>query len=144
MKNFEANCHTPLDLTKALQSVVLYGCAYVSFPYAAYMATLYRQKILRYSSVPIQDFDALNYNGFEASIIGKTLIRLLMIAPVAALSFAPILLIDRKQFGQAPLGPILILITNYNLPLMIAGFYIVTLYDKAVFWCQECFNWNDY
>lgn len=88
-ENYAVSCHAPLDLSKSLQAVVLYGCGYVSFSYSAYVFTIYRQRILRYSSVPIQDFDALNYNGFEASLIGKIFIRLILIAPVAAVAIAP-------------------------------------------------------
>ena len=133
-RNFKLSCHVELDLSKSLQAVVLYGCGYVSFSYSAYIFTIYRQRILRYSSVPIQDFDALNYNGLEASLLGKIFIRLLLIGPIVAIAIAPSQLIDKQLFGPSPLGPILILIANYNLPLLIAGLYLFTVYDKAVFW----------
>ena len=144
MNNYEVSCHEKLDLSKSLQAVVLYGCGYVSFSYSAYISTIYRQRMLRYSSVPIQDFDAMNYNGLEASLIGKVVIRLILIAPVAAIAIAPTLLINKEYFGPSPGGPILILISNYNLPLLIVGLYMFTFFDKAVFWTQEFFNWNDY
>lgn len=88
-KNYYASCKEELILSKSLQAVVLYGCGYVSFSYSAYIFTIYRQRILRYSSVPIQDFDALNYTGCEASLLGKIFIRVILIAPIAALALAP-------------------------------------------------------
>ena len=52
-ENYEKSCHKKLDLNSSLQNVVLYGCGYVTLTYGAYIFTIYRQRMLRYSSVPI-------------------------------------------------------------------------------------------
>ena len=96
--------------------------------------------MLRYSSVPIQDFEALNYQGFGCPIIAKVIIRILLIAPVAALAIAPFLLFDKENFGPSPLGPMLILLTNVMIPLFVASAYMFTLYDKIAFWTYDLFG----
>lgn len=100
--------------------------------------------MLRYSSVPIQDYEALHYKGLSFSVIGKVLIRLLLVTPVAALAIAPFLLFDKENFAAPPLGPMLILFTNIILPLFVASAYMFTLYDKLVFWIYDLFGWNDF
>ena len=142
--NYKDNCHEELPLNSSLQNVVLYGCGYVTLTYGAYIFTIYRKRMLRYSSVPIQDYEALHYQGISFLIIGKVFIRLLLVIPVAALAISPFLLFDKENIGESPLGPLLILLTNIILPLFVSSAYMFTLYDKLAFWAYDLFGWNDF
>lgn len=48
-QNYRDCCHKDIDLNVSLQNVVLYGCGYVTLTYGAYLFTIYRQRMLRYS-----------------------------------------------------------------------------------------------
>ena len=134
----EAGCGT-VNLTK-MTAKTLYSCSYPTFMYVAYVTTLYRRAILKRTSNPIQDSNLLHYKRFNCRFVSKVCIRILASAIIVIPLMLPIYLVSSKDFRQKYL---LKWFVCYMLPLSLAPFYLVTLYDRVVFWAYDTLGFND-
>ena len=136
-ENYYKACGKEMDMTKSLQNAVLLSGGYFAFGYGTYVSTLYRSIILRYSSVPIQDYKTLRVSESTiGQIILKVLLRIFVLSLTATVLILPILFLKGT--------PILNLFSNVMIPLLLMSLYMVTIYDKIIYALQERFSsWND-
>lgn len=122
--------------------------------YSSYVFTLLRRKILRRTSMPVQDYYTLNYRGnLNAVLVAKVLIRLLVAVIPTMVFTIPFILYKIEiiphqeepgdsafEFAAISLGYQLAL---SNIPIILGSLYLLTAYDKCVFWCQDILSLND-
>ena len=123
-----------MDMT--FQWASLRGCGYPTLLYGMYIFTLFRWTILLRSTAPVMDWNQLAPRPGETfvsmpkrEILGKCILRILIIAPMAGLAAVPFLTMDLALLKS----PALWLFLTVIFPILVFSLYMTTLYDKIIY-----------
>ena len=71
--------------------------------------------------------------------VGKSIIRIFLMSIVAGACLIPLLTISLEEIRYI----VVLLFIGIVIPILLFTLYVMTIYDKLVFWVQECMGWND-
>ena len=69
----------------------------------------------------------------------------MILLPAIGIAFIPYFIIEKytPEFGSEKHTTIAYHYIKVMLPSLIGSFFMMTIYDKVVFWAQDYFGWNE-